>query len=160
MDLLGPLGFVLWLASLKGGDKVDKGGKPATGPVDMGGKPMPGPAAGVVIPPAPPGTIPIPVVPPGIPAPPVASPPTTPPDQWPSPAPASLPPWPSGWRPVSHLTPDVVQRAWHWNPILWDYPTQRIVKPFAQEQFGGRWLTFVAKWHGKAMATEAWEPKG
>jgi peptidoglycan hydrolase-like protein with peptidoglycan-binding domain len=60
------------------------------------------------------------------------------------------------------VSPAVVARAQYWNPILWNYGTKTIVKPYAQEQFGGRWLTFSAAWHPgdqgpqTYMATEAW----
>jgi peptidoglycan hydrolase-like protein with peptidoglycan-binding domain len=56
----------------------------------------------------------------------------------------------------------VVARAQYWNPQLWNYATKSIVKPFVQEQFGGRWMTFAAAWHPgdqgaqTYMATEAW----
>jgi hypothetical protein len=56
----------------------------------------------------------------------------------------------------------VASRAAYWNPQLWNYATKQIVKPFTQEQWGGRWLTFVAAWHPDSagnpvvMATEAW----
>jgi hypothetical protein len=46
------------------------------------------------------------------------------------------------------VTTAIAQRAWYWNPKLWHYPTLTMASPsFAQEQFGGRWLTFAAAKH-------------
>jgi|HubBroStandDraft_3_1064219.scaffolds.fasta_scaffold00119_16 peptidoglycan hydrolase-like protein with peptidoglycan-binding domain len=80
-----------------------------------------------------------------------------------TPVPATLPSFPgTGWVPDLPLSEAVTNRAAFWNPQLWDVTKKTIVKPMVQEQFGGRWLTFVAAWHpGKDgpqtfMATEAW----
>jgi hypothetical protein len=60
------------------------------------------------------------------------------------------------------VTPAVSGRATYWNPILWDFATKTIRKPYVQEQLGGQWVTFVAAWHPgdqgpkTYMATEAW----
>jgi len=77
--------------------------------------------------------------------------------------PASLPLFPGpGWVPDTPPSQAVQQRATYWSPILWNYATKTIVKPFAQENFGGRWMTFVPMWHpGDSgpktyMAVEAW----
>lgn len=45
------------------------------------------------------------------------------------------------------MTPAIVARAQYWNPKLWNYATASIRTPFAQEQLGGRWLTFSAAKH-------------
>jgi hypothetical protein len=112
--------------------------------------PAPVPAPVPVEPPAPPGTLP--VLPP-----------------WNqgagAPCPASLPPFPGpGWEPDTPVSSTVAARAAYWNPILWDYPSKTIAHASVCEQFGGRWLQFVAAWHpGDAgpqtyMSTEAWRP--
>jgi peptidoglycan hydrolase-like protein with peptidoglycan-binding domain len=52
-------------------------------------------------------------------------------------------------------------RAAFWNQYLWNFASRTMVKPYVQEQFGGRWLTFRAAWHPgdkgpqTFMATEA-----
>ena len=107
---------------------------------------------------------PTPAVTPPVPIGPVTPPGTLPPmPPWPSPAPANLPSFPgAGWVPDTPVTPAIAARASYWNPLLWDYPSKTMRKPFVQEQFGGQWLTFAAAWHpGSAgpqtyMATEAW----
>jgi hypothetical protein len=83
---------------------------------------------------------------------------------WPTAAvPAGLPPFPGpGWTADTPVVDAVAKRAQYWDPLLWNFATKQIVKPFVQEQFGGRWLTFVAAWHpGDSgpqtyMAVEAW----
>jgi hypothetical protein len=77
--------------------------------------------------------------------------------------PSGLPPFPGpGWTPDTPVAQTVAGRAAYWNPQLWNYGSKQIVKPFVQEQYGGRWLTFVAAWHPDSsgnpvvMATEAW----
>lgn len=82
---------------------------------------------------------------------------------WPSPVkPQGAPPFPGpGWNPCA-TTPDITARAQYWNPKLWNFTTKTIVKPFVQEMFGGRWVTFKAAWHPgdngpqTYMATEAY----
>jgi hypothetical protein len=117
--------------------------------IDMLGK------GGRAPPPAPPA--------PGPPPPPAPPGPQPGPPPWPGPQPAGLPPFPGpGWVPASPVTSDLVARAWYWNPILWDYPSHTIRRPFVTEQWGGRWVTFKAARHpDKAgnptiMGTEAW----
>lgn len=88
---------------------------------------------------------------------------------WPTPVkPATLPPFPGpGWQ-ACQVTPAISARAKYWNPLLWNFATKTIVKPFAQEQVGGQWMTFAAAWHNNPstgaphamMATEAWCLKG
>lgn len=80
-----------------------------------------------------------------------------------APVPANLPPFPGpGWVADAPVTSAVGDRAKYWGPQLWNYGTKTIVKPFVQEQFGGRWLSFVAAWHPgdkgaqTFMAVEAW----
>lgn len=104
---------------------------------------------------------------PAVPAPEAAPPtPTAPATPWPSPAPASLPSFPgTGWV-ASQTTPDVVERAQYWNKQLWDFRSKTIRKPFVQELFGGRWITFKAAWHPgdkgahTFMSTEAYVLRG
>ena len=81
----------------------------------------------------------------------------------PAPVPDALPPFPGpGWVSDIPVSPAVVSRAQYWNPVLWNYASRTLAKPYAQEQFGGRWLTFAAAWHPgdvgpqTYMATEAW----
>lgn len=151
----------------KGGN--GNGGGPTPGPPPAPGPfpPEPGPSPTPVYPPTPGPVPPTPWVPPppGVlpgPFPPI--PPMPPPKPWPgpSPTPSNLPPFPGpGWTPDVPVSPAVSARASYWNPQLWNFATQSIVKPFVQEQFGGRWLTFKAAQHGthngnKVMATEAW----
>lgn len=115
----------------------------------------PGPPAPYAGPGAMPAPAPAPMLPPGV------GPPLPP---WPAaPVPASLPPFPGpGWIPDTPVTPAVVARAQYWNPLLWDYPSKSIRKPYAQEQLGGQWVTFAAAWHPgdkgpqTYMSTEAW----
>lgn len=124
--------------------------RPAPAPFVAPPAPMPPP------PPAPSPTVVVPTAPP----PPTAA-PTMPP--WPAgPVPAELPPFPGpGWVADTPVSAAVVARAQYWNPLLWNFPTKTIVKPFVQEQFGGRWMTFRAAWHPgpsgpqSLMATEA-----
>lgn len=139
--------------------------------------PQPGPPGqpGQAGPPGPPAPYPdvpplpgMPMLPVAIPAPapgPIAPPGTLPPmPPWPAgPLPGSLPPFPGpGWIPDTPVTPAIVSRAQYWNPILWDYPSKTIRKPFVQEQLGGQWVTFSAAWHPgdkgpqTYMSTEAW----
>lgn len=140
-------------------------------PGDIGPPPpgfVPTPEQEPIAPPPPGPPMPPPSPPPGPVVPPVV--PVAPP----SPAPAPLPPWPSpvvpsglpafpgpGWVPDLPVSQAVADRATFWNKQLWDFPSKRIVRPFAIEQFGGRWLAFKAAWHpGSAgpqtyMATEA-----
>src|SRR5208337_2234419 len=80
-----------------------------------------------------------------------------------APVPANLPPFPGpGWTPDTPVSSAIANRATYWNPQLWNFGSKVIVKPFVQEQFGGRWLTFVAAWHPgdkgpqTFMATECW----
>lgn len=75
--------------------------------------------------------------------------PPSPMPPWPAPVtPSTLPPFPGpGWVYDEPVSPAVVARAQYWNPKLWNYAQKRIVTPFVQEQFGGRWLTFKAAWH-------------
>ena len=68
-----------------------------------------------------------------------------------------FPPFPGpAWVPDDPPGPGVPDRAWYWNPILWDYPSQTIRQPYAQEVFNGRPMTFQAQWHGSKMGTNAW----
>lgn len=98
--------------------------------------PMPPPAPGEVI--APPLVVDVPPPPAAPPMPPWAGPVT----------PSALPPFPGpGWVYDEPVSAAVVARAQYWNPKLWNYAQKRIVSPFVQEQFGGRWLTFKAAWH-------------
>ena len=86
---------------------------------------------------------------------------------WPSgPVPASLPAFPGpGWEPDDPPTPEVSARAQYWNGFLWNQGKRTMRKPFVQENFGGRWLSFAAAWHPgdkgprTLMATEAWRVK-
>lgn len=117
-------------------------------------------------PPVQPQPVPVPVVPiPSSPSAPPGTLPVMPPWQDPgvTPVPSSLPPFPGpGWVPDDPPSPAVVARAQFWNPQLWNYSSRSIVKPYVQEQFGGRWMTFAAAWHPgdqgaqTYMATEAW----
>src|SRR5208282_3752380 len=75
----------------------------------------------------------------------------------------NLPPFPGpGWTPDTPVASAITNRATYWNPQLWNFGSKVIVKPYVQEQFGGRWLTFVAAWHPgdkgpqTFMATECW----
>jgi hypothetical protein len=79
------------------------------------------------------------------------------------PCPDTLPPFPGpGWVPDDPVSQPIAARASYWNPILWDYPTKSVSHPGVCEQFGGRWLHFVAAWHPgdvgpqTYMATECW----
>jgi murein L,D-transpeptidase YcbB/YkuD len=64
--------------------------------------------------------------------------------------------------PDTPVTPAVQARALYWNPLLWNYATRTIRKPYVQEQMNGQWVTFSAAWHPgdhgpqTYMATEAW----
>jgi hypothetical protein len=151
-------------------EKAGNGNGPSPAPPPPGPMPPPpGPSPTPVYPPSP-GPSPAPSPTPWVPPPPGVLPPTPPippikPQPWPGPAPtpSSLPPFPGpGWTPDVPVSPAVAARASYWNPQLWNFATQTIVKPFVQEQFGGRWLTFKAAQHGtdphgnKVMATEAW----
>jgi hypothetical protein len=133
--------------------------------------------------PPPPGFIPPDVPAPSVPPmpvpmldlPPVPAEPPSPPGTLPAlppwnqgagaPCPASLPPFPGpGWEPDTPVSTAVATRATYWNPLLWDYPSKTIRHASVCEQFGGRWLQFVAAWHPgdqgaqTYMATEAWRP--
>lgn len=157
--------LLLLLGLLEKGDNGNGGG-PSPGPAPAPQPtpvypPTPGPSPGPgPFPPPAPHPIPPPGVLPG-PFPPI---PPIKPQPWPgpSPTPSSLPPFPGpGWVPDTPVSQAVSLRAAYWNPQLWNFATQTIVKPFVQEQFGGRWLTFKAAQHGtmgnnKVMATEAW----
>ena len=127
----------------------------------------PGPPAPWQGPIPPPGVLPEPVppsMPPAPPVPPGPSPiPPMPPWPGPAPVPSTLPPFPGpGWVADTPVCDAVASRAQYWNTVLWDQANKVIVKPYVQEQFGGRWLTFVAAWHPgpngpqSYMATEAW----
>jgi peptidoglycan hydrolase-like protein with peptidoglycan-binding domain len=132
--------------------------------LEMLSKGGPGPS---VVPPSPPPPAPnVPVVPVPV-APPIAPgvlPPMPPWNQGAGPAcPSSLPPFPGpGWVPDNPVSLAIAARASYWNPILWDYASQTVTHPGICEQFGGRWLQFVAAWHpGDSgpqtyMATECW----
>lgn len=93
-------------------------------------------------PPPPPGPVPEPLRPL-----PVQPGPVMPP--WPGPVtPSTLPPFPGpGWVYDEPVSQAVIARAQYWNPKLWNYTSKTVVRPFVQEQFGGRWLTFKAAWH-------------
>jgi peptidoglycan hydrolase-like protein with peptidoglycan-binding domain len=111
--------------------------------------PPPGPPPGFVPPEvvAPPLVVDIPPAPP----PPAPPKPVMPP--WPTPVtPAGMPPFPGpGWvydNDANGTPPAATQaRALYWSPILWNYASKTIVKPYVTEQTGGRWLTFQAVWH-------------
>jgi hypothetical protein len=124
---------------------------PGPGPVP----PAPGPVPPSPGPPVPPHRVipPLPIPPPRPgpgPLPPGPAPAPTPPP-WPPIVPADLPPWNGpgspGWIADTPVTTAIAQRAWYWNPKLWDYGSWSIRQPYAQEQFGGRWLTFSAAKH-------------
>lgn len=92
------------------------------------------------------------IPPPGDITPPPGAPPQTPPvplppspaPPWPSPVPSTLPPFPSGWEPDNPPPPEVVKRAWELLPVLWK--TGQGAK--TTEMTGGRWITYLADWHG------------
>lgn len=124
-----------------------------------------------------PGVLPPPPAPPPSPAIPVPSappiapgvlPPMPPWNQGAGPVcPDTLPPFPGpGWEPDNPVSTAIAARASYWNPILWDYGSKTVTHPGVCEQFGGRWLHFVAAWHpGDAgpqtyMATECWRQAG
>ena len=123
------------------------------------------PPPGVIDPGSQPGPVPPPVVPP-VPVAPPTPPGTLPPTpSWTgpiTPCPSNLAPFPGGWVPDVPVSTAVQARAEYWNPILWDYAQKTIAHPTVCEQFGGRWLMFVAAWHAgdqgpqTFMATEAW----
>jgi hypothetical protein len=174
------MGFLALLALLQG----EQHGGGQAGPPGPPGPPAPVPDPGQppphVIPPpgdvTPPHGAPAPHVipPPGdvtptrprpAPAPPIAPGPSPIPPMppWPSPVPSGLPPFPGpGWVPDVPVTAAIAQRAAYWNPLLWNYPTQSIRRPYVQEQLGGQWVTFAAAWHPgnkgahTFLATEAW----
>jgi peptidoglycan hydrolase-like protein with peptidoglycan-binding domain len=143
-----------------------QGQDPQSGPPGPPGPPAPPPPGPF------PGPPPIPGVDPGLsPAPSPVMPaaphlPTPPPmPPWPSsPTPGTLPPFPSsGWCPDTPVSPAIAARAAYWNPLLWNYGTKTIAKPYVQENIGGQWVTFAAQWHpdsggtpNQLMATEAW----
>jgi peptidoglycan hydrolase-like protein with peptidoglycan-binding domain len=147
-----PMAILAFLALL---DQSNRGG-PQSGPP---GPPGPSPWQGPI---PPPGVLPD--VPPSPPVPPGPSPiPPMPPWPGPAPVPSTLPPFPGpGWVPDTPSCDAVQARATYWNAILWDQGNKAIVRPYVQEQFGGRWLTFAAAWHPGQngpqtfMATEAW----
>jgi peptidoglycan hydrolase-like protein with peptidoglycan-binding domain len=155
-----PMAILAFLALLDQSNRA-----PPSGPPGPPGQPMPpAPWQGPM---PPPGVVPDQPVPPPSPAPPVQpgpSPiPPMPPWPGPAPVPSTLPPFPGpGWVPDTPSCDAVESRATYWNAILWDQGNKVIVRPYVQEQFGGRWLTFAAAWHPGAngpqtyMATEAW----
>lgn len=147
-----PITAFLFFLSLMGRGTSEAAPRPAYAPPPppppMPPEPMPPfPHEDVV---APPLYVDVPSVP-VMPSPAVAPPPVMPP--WPSPVqPAGLPPFPGpGWvydNDANGTPPAATQaRAQYWSPILWNYATKTIVKPFVTEQTGGRWLTFAAAWH-------------
>lgn len=76
---------------------------------------------------------------------------------WTGPTPSTLPPFPGpGWVVDTPTGASVASRAQYWNPKLWNFSTQTIAKPTAQEQFGGRWLTFQAVKQNGLMSTVVW----
>jgi peptidoglycan hydrolase-like protein with peptidoglycan-binding domain len=124
-----------------------------------------------------PSVIPPPPAPPPSPSIPVPPAPSTPPGVLPpmppwnqgagTPCPATLPPFPGpGWEPDTPVSTAIAARASYWNPILWDYSSKTVTHPGICEQFGGRWLQFVAAWHpgdqgpNTYMATECWRQVG
>lgn len=133
--------------------------------LDSGGGPAPAPEPGPMPPPGPPPG-PRPAPGPMPPPPKRVIPPIKP---WPTPVkPATLPAFPGpGWQ-ACQVTPAISARATYWNSRLWNFATKTIVKPYAQEQVGGQWMTFAAAWHPDPrtgapramMATEAWCLKG
>lgn len=135
--------LLAFLEMLRGAGEAPPGPMPPgplPSPLNLPPPPVP------VAPPAPPGTLP-----------------PMPPIPVPAVVPSTLPPFPGpGWVYDVPVSAAVVDRAKYWNPILWNYATKTIAKPFVQEQFGGRWLTFSAAWHPgdqgaqTYMSTEAW----
>jgi hypothetical protein len=83
--------------------------------------------------------------------------PTPPPKPWPQPVPPSIPPWPgSGWTADVNPgpPPEVVARAQQLLLGLWGLrgaanPGKQAqgAGNYAQEQTGGRWITYVARKH-------------
>jgi peptidoglycan hydrolase-like protein with peptidoglycan-binding domain len=71
---------------------------------------------------------------------------------FPSPAPASLPPFPSGWCFDEPPPQEVVDRAWALLPSLW----AKGVGSRQIELVGGRWITFVATQMGAQKGVTAW----
>jgi hypothetical protein len=77
------------------------------------------------------------------------------PPPWPAKEPSNLPPFPEGWEPDSPPSKDAISRAAQLISTLHG----RGLGSYVTEFLGGRWLTFVAKMHGKKKAVEAWRPK-
>jgi len=167
--MVGLAELLMFLALLEGGGQSPRpapgpGPGPGPGPFPPPPGPAPGPPPHVVVPPIRPAPGPRPRPAPGPapgPKPPVHVVPIKP---WPTPVrPANLPPFPGpGWVSCAPVTQALQDRAKYWGPKLWNYATRTIVKPTVQEQLGGQWVTFVARWHPGAsgpqtyMAVEAW----
>lgn len=77
------------------------------------------------------------------------------PAPWPAREPSNLPPFPEGWEPDTPPTRAAISRAAQLIQTL----HSRGVGSYVTEFLGGRWLTFVAKMHGRKKAVEAWRPR-
>lgn len=77
------------------------------------------------------------------------------PAPWPAAMPSGLPPWPMGWEPETPARRDAIDRAAQLIPALHAQGLGAHVTEF----IGGRWLTFVARMHGRKKAVEAYRVK-
>lgn len=72
---------------------------------------------------------------------------------FPTATPAGLPPWPSGWRPVKHLTQSIISRAEALLPVLSTGEHKLEQGP------DGRWITYYKYESGGKTGVTAHEPK-
>lgn len=67
--------------------------------------------------------------------------------------PAGLPPWPTGWRPMSPLTAGVIQRAVALLPVM------KLNERKLEQGPDGGWVSYYKSKQGKKTSVTAWVPR-